>query len=118
MLRNVVEEGGTGANAALRTYELAGKTGTARRASAEGYNTGEHTAVFVALFPAEDPQLVTVVKLDNPHGTYAAQTAAPLTRRMLEEALAARTNGLDLDRLARGSVPADLSALAIQSILP
>jgi cell division protein FtsI (penicillin-binding protein 3) len=107
MLRDVVGEGGTGVNAALRTYELAGKTGTARRASARGYTMQEHTAVFAALFPATDPQLVTVVKLDSPHGTYAAQTAAPLTRRMLEEALAARTNGLDLDRLARGSVPAD-----------
>ncbi len=107
MLRAVVSDGGTGANAALRTYELAGKTGTARRVGTRGYNTGQHTAVFAAVFPAEDPQLVTVVKLDAPRGTYAAQTAAPLTRRMLEEALAARTQGLDMDRLARGSVQSD-----------
>jgi len=101
MLRGVVSEGGTGQSAALRTYELAGKTGTARRAGSRGYSQSQHTAVFAAMFPADDPQLVTVVKLDAPHGSYAAQTAAPLTRRMLEEALAARTGGIDRDRLAQ-----------------
>jgi cell division protein FtsI (penicillin-binding protein 3) len=106
MLRDVVTEGGTGEAASLRTYEVAGKTGTARKAGPRGYTTGEHTAVFAALFPAEDPQLVSVVKLDAPRGGYAALTAAPLTRRMLEQALAARTGGLDWERLALGEVTA------------
>lgn len=108
MLRGVVAEGGTGVSAALQTYELAGKTGTARRVGPQGYESGRHTAVFAALFPAEDPQLVTVVKLDAPRGSYAALTAAPLTRRMLEQALAARSEGLDRGRFAReagGSTP-------------
>jgi cell division protein FtsI (penicillin-binding protein 3) len=104
MLRGVVSEGGTGVSAALRTYEVAGKTGTARRVGPQGYDPLSHTAVFAALFPAEDPQLVSVVKLDAPRGGYAALTAAPLTRRMLEQALAARTGGLDRDRLALGEV--------------
>jgi cell division protein FtsI (penicillin-binding protein 3) len=101
MLRGVVAEGGTGVSAALQTYELAGKTGTARRVGPQGYEPGRHTAVFAALFPAEEPQLVTVVKLDAPRGSYAALTAAPLTRRMLEQALAARSQGLDRGRFAR-----------------
>lgn len=101
MLRGVVSEGGTGASAALRTYELAGKTGTARRVGPRGYEPNQHTAVFAALFPADEPQLVTVVKLDAPRGSYAAVTAAPLTRRMLEQALAARSEGLDRGRMAR-----------------
>jgi cell division protein FtsI (penicillin-binding protein 3) len=101
MLRGVVAEGGTGTSAALRTVELAGKTGTARRVGPDGYEPGEHTAVFAALFPADDPQLVTVVKLDAPRGGYAALTAAPLTRRMLEQALAARSEGLDRGPMAR-----------------
>src|SRR5439155_467779 len=55
-----------------------------------------------ALFPADQPQLVLVVKIDNPHkGSYfAAQTAAPVTRSMLEQALAARTVALDRARLS------------------
>jgi cell division protein FtsI (penicillin-binding protein 3) len=101
MLRGVVAEGGTGASAGLRTYELAGKTGTARRMGPRGYERGQHTAVFAALFPADAPQLVTVVKLDAPQGSYAAVTAAPLTRRMLEQALAARSEGLDRAQMAR-----------------
>jgi cell division protein FtsI (penicillin-binding protein 3) len=105
MLRGVVAEGGTGTSAALRTYELAGKTGTARRVGPRGYEPGEHTAVFAALFPADEPQLVTVVKLDAPRGSYAAITAAPMTRRMLEQALAARSEGLDRGRMARETSP-------------
>jgi hypothetical protein len=57
--------------------------------------------VFAALFPAEDPQLVSVVKLDAPRWGYAALSAAPLTRRMLEQALAARATGIDRGKLAR-----------------
>jgi cell division protein FtsI (penicillin-binding protein 3) len=101
MLRGVVTEGGTGQSAGLQTYELAGKTGTARQAGPGGYATDRHTAVFAALFPAEDPQLVSVVKLDAPRWGYAALSAAPLTRRMLEQALAARATGIDRGKLAR-----------------
>jgi cell division protein FtsI (penicillin-binding protein 3) len=96
MLRGVVSGGGTGAAAALTSYEVAGKTGTARVAGPGGhYVEGAATAVFAALFPAEDPQLVMVVKLDSPRGSYAALTAAPLTRRVLEQVLAAQTGALD-----------------------
>src|SRR2546422_1625155 len=61
-----------------------------------------YTTLFAALFPADHPQLVLVVKIDNPHkGSYfAAQTAAPVTRSMLEQALAARTVALDRARLS------------------
>lgn len=105
MLRNVVDRGGTGASAALSTYEVAGKTGTARVATARGYAPGEYTAVFASIFPADDPQLVMVVRLDNPRGGYAALTAAPMTRRVLEEVLGARTSTLDRRRLTNGSPP-------------
>jgi cell division protein FtsI (penicillin-binding protein 3) len=101
MLRGVVMEGGTGRSAGLQTYELAGKTGTARQARDGRYVRDRHTAVFAALFPADDPQLVSVVKLDGPRWGYAATSAAPLTRRMLEQALAARASGIDRGKLAR-----------------
>ena len=48
------------------------------------------------MFPADDPQLVMVVKLEDPRGTYASATAAPLTRYVLEQILAAQTRVLDL----------------------
>ncbi|HEY6091708.1 MAG TPA: penicillin-binding transpeptidase domain-containing protein [Gemmatimonadales bacterium] len=102
LLRGVVESGGTGARAALTNFQLAAKTGTARRVVAGHYAAGQYTASFAALFPADQPQLVVVMKIDNPQkGSYfAAETAAPVTRSMLEQALAARTVALDRARLA------------------
>ena len=101
LLRGVVERG-TGTEAALTNFPVAAKTGTARRVVNGRYAAGEYTASFAALFPAERPQLVLVVKIDNPHkGSYfAAQTAAPVTRSMLEQALAARNVALDRARLS------------------
>ncbi len=106
MLRGVVYEGGTGSTAALSTYELAGKTGTARRATNRGYTPGAYTATFASLFPAEDPQLVMVVKLDDPSGAYARLTAAPVTRSVIEQVLASRTTALDAWRLGTQAAPA------------
>src|ERR1043165_5080756 len=102
LLRGVVESGGTGARAALTNFQLAAKTGTARRVVAGHYAAGQYTASFAALFPADQPQLVVVMKIDNPQkGSYfAAETAAPVTRSMLEQALAARARAVDRARLA------------------
>ena len=101
LLRGVVEHG-TGTEAALTGFPVAAKTGTARRVVNGRYAAGQYTASFAALFPADEPQLVLVVKLENPRkGSYfAAQTAAPVTRSMLEQALAARTVALDRARLS------------------
>ena len=109
LLRGVVETGGTAERAALANFQLAAKTGTARRVVGGRYASGQYTASFAALFPADDPQLVVVMKIDNPKkGSYfAAQTAAPVTRSMLEQALAARTIALDRARLANVALTAD-----------
>jgi len=101
-LRSVVEEGGgTGDQARLANYELAGKTGTARRFEGRSYANKGYRASFAAYFPARDPQLVLVVTIDDPtKGSYfGGSTAAPLTKRMLEQALASRYIALDRGRL-------------------
>jgi cell division protein FtsI (penicillin-binding protein 3) len=104
-LTGVVYEDGTGRTAALQTYDVAGKTGTARRAGPGGYIEGAYWATFASLFPADDPQMVMVVKLDDPKDTYAQATAAPLTRAVLEQVLAARTEAIDHTRLSSSSPP-------------
>ena len=114
LLRGVVEQaGGTGERAALANFQLAAKTGTARRVVGGHYAAGQYTASFAALFPADEPQLVVVMKIDNPQkGSYfAAQTAAPVTRSMLEQALAARTVALDRARLSNVAASADHARL-------
>ena len=105
MLRGVVEEG-TGRRAALGTYQVAGKTGTARRATGGHYLPGDYWASFVGIFPSQDPQLVLVVKLDDPRTDYfAGSTAAPVVRTILEAALATPGVALDRGRLVRRWLP-------------
>jgi cell division protein FtsI (penicillin-binding protein 3) len=105
MLLGVVEEG-TGRAAAMGTYPVAGKTGTARRNIGGRYLEGHYWASFVGLFPAVDPQLVLVVKIDDPAGNYfGGSTAAPVTRTILEAALATPGVTLDRSRLSRRRAP-------------
>lgn len=111
LLRDVVAEG-TATKADLATFQLAGKSGTARRVRADGrgYEAGKYTASFVGVFPAEAPQIVILVKLDDPAGAYyGGRTAAPVTKAVLEAAIASRDAALDRRRLAE--VPQRVAAL-------
>ncbi|MBI4539675.1 MAG: PASTA domain-containing protein [Gemmatimonadetes bacterium] len=96
-----VVEAGTGKEAALATFSVAGKTGTSRYHGSGHYERGSYQASFVGFFPADAPQLVVFVKLDRPTGVYyGGMTAAPVTRATLEAALAARRAPLDRRALA------------------
>jgi membrane peptidoglycan carboxypeptidase len=100
-LREAAGEGGTGEEAQMANYTILGKTGTAVRFEGGRYVKGEYTASFAALFPADRPQLVVIVKIDNPKGKYyGGLTAAPVTRTMLQQALASRRVAIDRSRLA------------------
>jgi membrane peptidoglycan carboxypeptidase len=118
MLQGVVEEG-TGRAAALGTYQVAGKTGTARRVIGGRYLPGHYWASFVGIFPAQDPQLVLVVKLDDPQGAYfAGSTAAPVVRTILEAALATPGVALDRGRLVRHRLADTSGAPAAAEVAP
>jgi hypothetical protein len=93
---------GSGRQAALGSFQVAGKTGTARIARNGRYLPGAYTASFAGFFPADDPQLVFIVKLDEPSGEYyGGRAAAPVTRATLEAALAARSTPIDRSAIAR-----------------
>jgi len=96
VLAEVVDEG-TATRASLATFAVAGKTGTSRRtAGAGGYAAGAYTSTFAGYFPAQDPQIVIFVKLDEPQGAYyGGLTAAPVTRETLQGLLAARSAPID-----------------------
>jgi cell division protein FtsI (penicillin-binding protein 3) len=78
MLRGVVLEG-TGTEAAIPGYTVAGKTGTAAKVEASGrYSTSRYVASFVGMVPATKPRLVIMVMVDEPHGTiWGGAVAAP-----------------------------------------
>ena len=113
MLVAVVEEG-TATNAALTTFRVAGKTGTARRTGAGGrYESGSYTSSFAGYFPADDPQLVIFVKIDQPQGEYyGGLTAAPVTRETLQGILAAHSSALDGRSLLATRLPSELPPAA------
>jgi cell division protein FtsI (penicillin-binding protein 3) len=100
MLASVVDSG-TATDAGLATYTFGGKSGTARRVTQGRYGAGSYTSTFVGLFPAEQPQYVVLVKIDNPRGTYyGGKTAAPVAKAVIEAAIAARDAVLDRQDLA------------------
>ncbi|MHA6800742.1 peptidoglycan D,D-transpeptidase FtsI family protein [Bounagaea algeriensis] len=85
MLRAVVQDTpnheGTGTEAALSGYQVAGKTGTAQQVDPECgcYSQSKYWITFAGMFPAEDPRYVIGVMLDAPSaGGEEASTAAPL----------------------------------------
>ena len=87
MLRNVVKRG-TGTNAAIAGYAVAGKTGTAEIVERGQYEPGEYIASFIGIVPADRPQYVILVNVERPRGAYYGGTvAAPafheLARRVL-----------------------------------
>ena len=78
LLRGVVLEG-TGTEAAVPGYTVAGKTGTAAKIDPDGtYSTSRYVASFVGLVPATSPRLVVMVMVDEPRGAYyGGDVAAP-----------------------------------------
>jgi len=95
VLASVVDSG-TATDASLATFDLGGKSGTARRVEGGRYIANSYTSTFVGLFPARNPQYVVLVKLDNPRGEYyGGKTAAPVAKAVLQAAISARDASLD-----------------------
>ncbi|MBI5231994.1 MAG: penicillin-binding protein 2 [Coriobacteriales bacterium] len=78
MLQSVVTSG-TGTEAAVAGYTVAGKTGTAQKVSpGGGYADGEYVGSFIGYLPAEDPQVLVCVTIDEPsEAIYGGTVAAP-----------------------------------------
>lgn len=78
MLVDVVERG-TGRSARFAGMTVAGKTGTAQQLAEGSYTSGRYNSSFVGFFPAERPQIVLLVLLQDPqNGYYGGQVAAPI----------------------------------------
>lgn len=83
VLEGVVSEG-TGRNAYVKGYRVAGKTGTS-----ETDVEGVYVASFAAIAPADNPRICVLVALDNPRGEsyYGGTIAAPVAGKIVEETL-------------------------------
>jgi cell division protein FtsI (penicillin-binding protein 3) len=86
ILKGPMLEGGTGLNANLNGYVVAGKTGTAQKVdpSTHAYSRNHFVASFIGTAVGVEPKLVILTTIDEPHGVYyASGTAAPLFREVL-----------------------------------
>ena len=88
MLELATAKEGTGSRASVPGYRIAGKTGTARKATAGGYSENRYLALFAGFAPASKPRLVMVVVVDEPQGEYyGGQVAAPVFGKVMSGAL-------------------------------
>lgn len=89
MLELAVGAEGTGTAARVADYRIAGKTGTVRKLTANGYSESHYVAWFAGLAPATNPRLVMVVAVDDPSrgGYFGGLVAAPVFSRVMAGAL-------------------------------
>jgi cell division protein FtsI (penicillin-binding protein 3) len=89
MLASAVSgEDGTGSMAAVAGYDVAGKTGTARKPRSDGRGySGKYIATFVGMAPADSPKIVVAVMVDEPTPIYGGIVAAPAFSKVMEAAL-------------------------------
>lgn len=89
ILESVVSEG-SGKNAYIAGYHVGGKTGTAQKYDEDGQvMTGKHIASFIGFAPADDPQIVVLIIVDEPDVAvdFGSIVAAPYVKNVLEESL-------------------------------
>ena len=83
----VADERGTGNLAQIPGYAVAGKTGTANKAEHGVYVKGKYVASFIGFVPAQNPQLETLVVVDEPDVPWGGTVAAPAFEQISQFAL-------------------------------
>lgn len=94
-LESVVTNG-TGRPAYIEGYRVGGKTGTAQKVQDGRYMVGNYITSFMGFLPANDPEIVVYVAIDNAKGVtqYGGTVAAPIVKTVLEDAIVA----LDIEK--------------------
>ena len=82
---------GTGRNAYIDGYRVGGKTGTAQKVNNGVYMQGNYIVSFIGFLPANDPQIVVYLAIDNPKGVtqYGGTVSAPIVKNIMEDAIVA-----------------------------
>ena len=100
-LESVVANG-SGRTAYIDGYRVGGKTGTAQKVENGHYLDNNYILSFIGFLPADDPQAVVYVAVDNPKGTvqYGGTTVGPIAKAVLKDSIKAlnierRDGGMD-----------------------
>ena len=85
MLEGVVTEG-SGKKAYIEGYRVGGKTGTAQKYEDGHIASGKYISSFVGFFPADKPQYLALIIVDEPQGTYyGSAVAAPVAGEIFQD---------------------------------
>ena len=89
MMQRVVSEKGTGKRASVANYSVAGKTGTVHKFIAGGYAEDRYLSIFAGMVPADNPELVMVVMIDEPRNGehFGGMVAAPVFSQVMSGAM-------------------------------
>ncbi len=89
MLKTVTKKGGTAKRANVEGYEVAGKTGTIHKVGRTGYEGSRYIAVFAGIAPADKPEVVAVVMINDPKGDeyYGGEVAAPVFSNIISKTM-------------------------------
>ena len=89
MMKRVVSTEGTGKEARVANYSVAGKTGTVHKFTAGGYAEDQYLSIFTGMVPANDPKLVMVVMIDEPRNGehFGGKVAAPVFSKVMTGAM-------------------------------
>jgi cell division protein FtsI (penicillin-binding protein 3) len=89
MMQKVVSEEGTGKLASVANYSVAGKTGTVHKFVAGGYAEERYLSIFAGMIPADSPELVMVVMIDEPRNGkhFGGDVAAPVFSKVMAGAM-------------------------------
>lgn len=82
MLKGVVERG-TGVDAKIEGISIAGKTGTTQKLVDGEYSNSSHISSFIGYFPADNPEIIITIIIDEPkNGYYGGKVAAPVFQKI------------------------------------
>ncbi|WP_342560471.1 penicillin-binding transpeptidase domain-containing protein [Psychrobacillus sp. FSL W7-1457] len=98
-LEHVVAHG-SGRNAYRDQLRIGGKTGTAQKVQNGRYMDGEYIVSFIGFAPADKPELIVYVAIDNPkHSTqFGGVIAAPIVGQIIEDSLEVTGGGKQLEK--------------------
>ena len=84
-LESVVANG-TGKNAYIENYRVGGKTGTAQKVNNGIYMVGNYILSFIGFLPADKPEYIVYVAIDNPKGVtqYGGTVSAPIAKNVMK----------------------------------
>jgi len=112
-------ERGTGRNAYIEGYRVAGKTGTAQKVVNNKYSSDKFVVSFIGYAPVEDPQLIVFVLIDEPNNPLAggSAVAAPVFREIMLKSLRKLDIAPSYDVTTEASNPEDADAETVVAMI-